>query len=136
MTPIQGVNLPTMMVTRSCFPFDQNELELRNVEFWWLVKLLWEAYKSDYIQSFLNVPTKRILEKQKEIWLSKENNILLSPFLFNCNIEKTKIMICYVNFLELISVLVKDTTNSLQLFVKKCHFFNQNNQRINNIIYH
>ena len=135
-TPIQAVRLPTMMVTTLPFPFDQNELDLRNVEFWWLGKLLREAYKSDYIQSFLNVPRKHVLEKQKEIWWSKKNNIILSPLRFSCNIEKTKIMICYVNFRESISILVKDTTNPLQLFAEKCHFSNQNNQWINNIIYH
>ena len=34
-------------------------------------KLLWKPYKSDYIQSFLNVLIKHLQEKEKEkeIWL-------------------------------------------------------------------
>ena len=30
----------------------------------------------------------------------------------------------------------KDTINPLELFAEICEFFNQNNQRLNNIIYH
>ena len=37
-------------------------------------------------------------EKEKEIWFQKKKLIFLSQLLFNCNIEKTKIMIVYVNF--------------------------------------
>ena len=80
-TPIQAVNLPTMIVKRLRFSFDQNELGLRNVELWWLGKFLPEAYKSDYIQLFLNVPMKHILEKQKEIWLSKKKHSFISASL-------------------------------------------------------
>ena len=39
-------------------------------------------------------------EKEKEIWFQKKKLILLSQLLFNCNIEKTKIMIFYVNFVS------------------------------------
>ena len=35
---IQAVKLPTRMVTRLLSPFDKNELELWNVEFWRLKK--------------------------------------------------------------------------------------------------
>ena len=118
-TPIK---LPTMMVTRLPFPFDQNELELWNVEFWWLRKLLWGVCKSDYIQSFLIVPMK-YWKKKKKFDYKRKITFFLSPLLFNCNIEKNKIMICYPNFLQLISILVKDTTNPSQLFVQKCQFF-------------
>ena len=31
---------------------------------------------------------------------------------------------------------LKDTINPLELFIEKLQFFNQNNQWINNIIYH
>ena len=70
-TPIQAVKLPTTMVTRLLFPFDKNELELWNVEFWWLKKLLGKPYKLGYIQSFLNMLIKHVQEKEKEkeIWL-------------------------------------------------------------------
>ena len=135
-TPIQAVKLSSMAVSRLPFPFDENELGLWNADFWWLRKLLWEVYKSDYIKSFLNLPMNHVLEKEKEIWLQKKNNILSSPLLFNYNIEKAKIMICYVNFVEVISILVNDTANPLQPFVEKCQFFNQINQWINNTIHH
>ena len=39
-------------------------------------------------------------EKEKEIWFQKKKLILLSQLLFNCNIEKTKIMIFYANFVS------------------------------------
>ena len=39
-TPTQAVKLPTTTVTRLPSPFDKNELELRNVEFLQLKKLL------------------------------------------------------------------------------------------------
>ena len=39
-------------------------------------------------------------EKVKGFWLQKKKNIILSHLLFNCNIEKTKIMIFYVNFVS------------------------------------
>ena len=39
-TLIQAVKLPTTTVTRLHSPFDKNELELWNVEFWLLKKLL------------------------------------------------------------------------------------------------
>ena len=51
-TLIQAVKLPTMTVTSLPSPFDKYELELWNVEFSRLKNLLWELYKSDYIQSF------------------------------------------------------------------------------------
>ena len=53
------------MVTRYPFPFDENELELWNVEFWRLKKFLSKPYKSNYIQSFLNMPIKHVQEKEK-----------------------------------------------------------------------
>ena len=55
-----------MTVTRLPFPFDKNELELWNVEFWGLKKLMWKPYKSDYIQYFLNVSIKHVQEKKEE----------------------------------------------------------------------
>ena len=45
---------------------------------------------------FLKVSIKHIQEK--EIWYKK--NTYLSQLLFNCNIEKTKIMVFYVNFVS------------------------------------
>ena len=58
------------------------------------------------IFSLFNVPMKHVhkKEKQKEIWLWKKNNLLLSPLLFNFNIEKTSIMICYANFVSWIYI--------------------------------
>ena len=48
---------------------------------------------------FLNMPIKYVQERDKKFdCKKKKNNILLSQLLFNCNIEKTKIMIFYVNF--------------------------------------
>ena len=38
-TPIQPVKLPTTTVTRLPSPFDENEFERCNVEFWWLKKM-------------------------------------------------------------------------------------------------
>ena len=65
--PIQPVKLPTMAVTRLPFPFDENELELCNVEFWRL------KMKKTYVKTleiglcsvFLNVPIKHVQEKEK-----------------------------------------------------------------------
>ena len=38
-TPIQPVKLPTTTVTRLPSPFDENEFERCNLEFWWLKKM-------------------------------------------------------------------------------------------------
>ena len=72
---------------------------------------------------FFNRTNETLTGKRERNLIAKENKILLSPLLFNCNIEKNKIMICYANFLQPISNLVKDATNLSQLFVKKCQFF-------------
>ena len=73
-TPIQAVKLPITTVTRLPLSSDENELELWNVELWRLKKLLWKPYKSDYIQSFLNLPIKHVKEKKKK---------------FDCNRKRT-----------------------------------------------
>ena len=117
-----------MMVTGLPFPFDLNELELRNVEFWWLRKLLWEAYKSDFIQYFLNVPRKHVLEKQKEIWLSKKNNILLSPLLFNCNITLNRQFTFLVNRTICFSVRICD--NSLLVLKMPFQVFSFSSKKV------
>ena len=52
MTPIQMVKLPTTTVSRFSSPFNENELELWNVEFWQLKDFLQKLYKLNYIQSF------------------------------------------------------------------------------------
>ena len=59
-----------------------------------------KTFQIELYSVFLSVPIKHVQEKEKgkEIWLWKKNNILLSQFLVNCNIEKTKVMIFYVNF--------------------------------------
>ena len=59
--PIQVVKLPSMKVTRLPSPFDQNELELWNVEFWQLTNLQIGLYLV-----FLKVPSKHKQEKEKE----------------------------------------------------------------------
>ena len=46
---------------------------------------------------FLNFPIKHVQEKEKGKESSKKKNILLSPLLFNCNIEKQR-LIFYVCF--------------------------------------
>ena len=63
-------------------------------------------------------------------WKQHSSNLTFQ----NCIYSKTalisffKIFIFYPWF--------KDTINPLQLFVEKHQFFNQNNQWLNNIIYH
>ena len=54
-------------------PFLQNtsgplllQLELWNIEFWRLKKLLWKPYKSDYIQSLQTCPLNMYKKKKKE----------------------------------------------------------------------
>ena len=58
--PIQVVKLPTMTVTGLPSPFDQNELELWNVEFWQLKNLQIRLYLV-----FLKVPRKHKKKKKK-----------------------------------------------------------------------
>ena len=56
--PIQVVKLPTTMVVRLLFPFDKNELELRNVKFFHLKKL--KALQIELCSVFFNVPIKHL----------------------------------------------------------------------------
>ena len=75
--------------------------ELWNVEFWGLKKLPWKLYKSDHIQS-LNFPL-NMYKKKKKINKSdckRKITFVLSQLVFNFNIEKTKIMIFYINFVS------------------------------------
>ena len=61
-------------------------------------------------------------EKEKETWLLKKNNIRLSPLPFNCNIEKTKIMIYYVKFVSWAYIsLVNVMYSWFILFANTCH---------------
>ena len=55
-TTIQAVKLPTTTVTRLPFPFDENELELWNVEFWRLKKTFVKTLQIGLYSVFLNVP--------------------------------------------------------------------------------
>ena len=80
---------------------------IRTVECGILVikKIFCKKFAIWMIFSLFNVPMKHVhkKEKQKEIWLWKKNNPL-SPLLFNSNIEKTSIMICYANFVTWIYI--------------------------------
>ena len=68
-TLIQAVKLPITMVTRLPFPFDENELELWNLELWRLKKNFCENLTNPIISSFFkkNVPIKHVQEREKEI---------------------------------------------------------------------
>ena len=69
MAPIQPVKLPTLAVTRLPFPFNENELELCNVEFWRLKvkKTSVKTLEIGLYSVFLNLPIKHVQEKEKEI---------------------------------------------------------------------
>ena len=93
-TPIQAVKPPTTTVTRLPFPFDENELELWNVELWRLKKL-WKLYKSDYIQSFLRCPLNTYKKKkhsfistslQLRYWKNKNQDFLCQVCLLSIDL--------------------------------------------------
>ena len=63
-TPIQAAKLPTTMFTRLPSPFDENELELWNVELWRLKKLV-KTLCIELYSVFLSVPIKNVQEKEK-----------------------------------------------------------------------
>ena len=100
MTPIQAVKLSTMTVTRLPSPFDKYELELWNVEFSRLKNLLWELYKSDYIQSFekssLNTykKNKKKFDRKKYSFIS--TYLQLQPWK-----NKDNDFLCQLHFLSL-----------------------------------
>ena len=68
--------------------FNENELKLWNVEFWWLKNLLWKPYKSDYIQSFLRpqlVESFALVEMLCTHLVKEYNNYTLTLIIYKAN---------------------------------------------------
>ena len=101
MPPIQAVKLITMRVTRLPSPFDENELlKLWNVKFWRLKNFCCENFTNSTIFIFFKRAHQTHMRERKRQrnLIVKEKEHFLSQPLLNCKIEKTKIMIFYVNF--------------------------------------
>ena len=71
-----------------------------------------------------NLSIKNMYNKKKKKFDWKKNSTPSSQLFFNCNIEKAKITIFYVNFLflEIISILVNVMYFWFILFVNTCHY--------------
>ena len=111
MTPIQAVKLSTMTVTRLPSPFDKYELELWNVEFSRLKSLLWELYKSDYIQSSEKRSLKTYKKNKKKFDRKKRSFISTSLQLQPWK-NKDNDFLCQLRFLSLYLVWLVSSRNT------------------------